>query len=390
MGWEQETEAQARACAKWFCPNCGESISDDDRRTSLCRAVLLHGEQTIEDGNVVGDPPETSRLWFRTSAWHNCFLSAGDLGVDEWKAAQIPEQSPERISADKELCQFVWCSPYTLPKFESDIDLDRQAIGRDRMCSAWPKGLVPDSTTDLSLAIDLGEKEAWFVLLAGLSSGKRHVVDYSAIDVNSHEKPVEYALQEMLDEMLARWETGWVFESAGESSTRSPDEVWIDAGNWGESVKKWVSGRGRKIVAAYGRGETQMDRTRFDLPKRTGNQTIEIDKSGRYYVSFIPASRCYAVFWDSDRGKYEAQQSLSLPVSAPGATTLYAGTRKEHERFARHVCNEKLITEHHPIRGEKQYWKRTGANHLGDCLAMAGVALCRAAARRTKLGSDWE
>jgi hypothetical protein len=258
------------------------------------------------------------------------------------------------------------------------------------MRPGWPKGLVPRETEDVALAIDLGEKEGWYLLLSLFGDGRKHVIDYGAFDVLSHTKPVEDAIKEALDEMRTRWESGWICDSV-ESATRSPDEIWIDAGNWGETVKQWASGKGRTIVAAYGRGETQLERSRFELPKKTGSHVIEVDKRGRYYCSFIPASRCYAVFWDADLGKYESQQSLTLPLSAPGATTLFAGTRREHERFARHICNEKLITEHHAIRGEKQYWKRTGANHLGDCLAMACVAVTRAQARRIRaIGTEWD
>ncbi len=396
VGWDTaQSEIEAQETAMWTCPECGEAISETDRRASLCEAKLVHDGQTIDDkGNIIGDAPKTSRLWFHTTAWHNCFLDAADIATDEWQAAQIPEESNERAAADKELCQFVWSRPYTPPRFDADLELDRHKI-KDRMAQG-PKGLVPSWTEELTLGIDLGSKEGWFVLLAtGAGGALRHVVDYGPFDVPGDVMKVEDALVVALNDMKKRWEAGWILEERAKDGppTRAPDEVWIDAGNWGDTVVQWVASlKSRHVVAAYGRGESQMERTRFDLPKKTGREVVEIDRAGRYFTSRVPLKKCFAVTWDSDRGKFEVQQALTLDMKAAGAITLHQGMRKEHERFGRHICNEKLVTEEHAVRGERRFWKRTGANHLLDGLAEAHTAYYRAADRRAKAAksSSWD
>ena len=50
---------------------------------------LLHEGQSIdEQGNVVGDMPQTDTLGFRWSAVNNLFLTGGDVAADEWRGGR--------------------------------------------------------------------------------------------------------------------------------------------------------------------------------------------------------------------------------------------------------------------------------------------------------------
>jgi hypothetical protein len=98
---------------------------------------------------------------------------------------------------------------------------------------------------------------------------------------------------------------------------------------------------------------------------------------GAWYLEYVKQGRCYEVHWDADRLKLLSQHGLTIPIGTPGSITLFSGTRRTHERFARHICNERR--QLHMVPGQRPKYKfiRTGANHLLDGLAEAYCAQCR-------------
>ncbi len=165
IGWDSaKSENEAADIGFWSCPNCGEKIGEEDRKASLLEAKLVHRGQAVDkQGRITGDPPDTSRLFFRATAFHNLFLSAGSIAKDEWRALQIPEDSPERFSADRELCSLCIASVCFAdvcrgpgPRQESN------RITRIEL----PQHVLPADTKWLTLGCDIGEKKLWYLLLA--------------------------------------------------------------------------------------------------------------------------------------------------------------------------------------------------------------------------------
>lgn len=383
-GWQDaETEHAAADLAAFHCPECGHKITEAERATMLRRAVLLHSGQTIDRrGRIKGPKPETNRLWFHWSAWHNLLIPASDLGRDEWSAAQIPADTAERVSADRELCQFVWSIPWVPPKWDEDLELDARVIGERR---AHRRNEVPADTEIITTGVDMGKRVIWYLSLATRSSAagrRRHVPDYGSIPVPSHrmelKKAIVYALRELWEDQLSAGYT-----MTGRTDPRLIDQLWYDAGWMPAPVLAWVRkqvGLNRKgrHLGAYGRGQTTLRRTNYTAPRKTGNEIREVSKNGLYYVQKIQHAKTHAAIWDSDSTKYEVQQALTLPEDEPGSITLFAGTEKEHERLIRHCLAERYVTEMTAI-GERTRWVRRGANHLFDCAAMAWRASDRVA-----------
>jgi hypothetical protein len=395
VGWDSaKSENEAAEVGFWSCPNCGEKIVEEDRKASLLEAKLVHRGQAVDkQGRITGDPPDTSRLFFRATAFHNLFLSAGSIAKDEWRALQIPEDSPERFSADRELCQFVHCIPYVSPMYAEDLVLDKKAIGSRRI--ELPQHVLPGDTQWLTLGCDIGEKKLWYLLLATRVDAHgnvyRHVPAYGDIDVQSDRMKLDRALIEALSEVHELCQRGFVID--GTSTFRRPDQEWYDCNFETDTVLAFVRTisadhpmpKYQPIVGAYGRGVTTMSRTRFNAPRKTGNEIRDIDPAGLWYASKIARAKTMAVFWDSDTTKWQFQQALTLrafagdgDVQTPGSLTLFAGTSKIHERIAQHWTNERLETKHTGLRGDVTGWVRHGANHLLDCGAMAWRATERA------------
>lgn len=406
VGWQDaRTEMEARTLAYWQCPECLEAITEAQRAKMLLESKLVHRGQTInDDGTIVGPMPETSRLWFHAKAFHNLFLEAGDIGKTEWMCRQIAEDTLDRYSAEKELAQFVHARPYVSPLFANELELDSREIGQRRY--ELPPGILPADTETLTLGVDVGQKECWYLFLARRRDKDGnvywHIPAYGKVDVPSDRMPVGKAIKKALAEIHRMAQAGFAVE--GSSVIRKPDQEWYDSRHKGDDVLQFIAEvnateyadltlsqrKWQPVVGAFGCGSTMIGSANYTLPKKTGNEVRDLDTAGLWYTARIARSKTYAVFWDADTSKREVQHSLTLRTflngaaeQTPGSTTLYAGTARIHERITRHWTNEKLIKD--SLTG-KMKWKRTGANHLLDCYAMARRAMDRADHCREKLG----
>ncbi len=398
VGWQDaKSENEAGDSAWWGCPECGERISESDRKASVLAAQLVHTGQSVDKkGRIVGDPPDTRRLFFRATAYHNLFLSAGSIGRDEWRAAQIPEDSVERHSADRELSQFVHCVPYVEPLFAEDLELDKRQIQQRRL--ELPMHILPSDTKWLTAGVDVGEKKLWYLELATREDSRGnvyyHVPLYGDIDVPSDRMELSQALLTALRKLHSFLTTGLVID--GSSLRRLPDQIWYDAGFETDSVLAFVSeieqdrGKFQPYVAAWGRGQTTLSRTNFSAPRKSGNIVRDLDPAGLWYAERVLRARTFSIIWDADTSKWQVQQAMTKRAfleghegQTSGSLTLYSGTAKIHERAVQHWINERLETVK-TTRGEKRGWVRHGANHLLDCLAMARRAVDRARHIATK------
>lgn len=414
IGWDgAKSENEAGQKSMWSCPECGECMTEDERRQSLMEAKLVHRGQTVDPKTkeIIGPAPETSRLFFRANAFHNLFLDADSIGRDEWRASQIPEDSLERHSADKELCQFVHCLPYVEPMFAEDLQLDKKAIAARRL--QLPERVLPSDTKWLTVGCDMGERRAWWLALAtrdltptgspvadAASVGPQtpyafHVAAYGEVEVPSDKMPLEQAIQHALRTMHDLFQAGFLVD--GLATRRVPDQVWYDANFQPGPVLSFIrqineekfkrQDKHSPWLGSFGRGVTAMSKTRYNAPRKTGNIVRDVDPSGLWYVERHAKSRTHVVLWDSDSSKWQVQQAMTrVPwldpndrdcQQTPGSVTLFAGTPKIHERFTSHIYNERLETVR-TIRGETRHWVRHGANHLLDCFAAAYRAVPRA------------
>ncbi len=383
-GWQDaKTEKEAAAKTHFVCPECTAKITAEQRVQMLHGAKLLHDGQSIDvRGRITGEPPETTRLFFHVTAFANLLRPASDFGLEEWRAAQIPPDSPERDSAERSLCQFIWAIPYTPPKVKAEIVLDAAAIANRRL--VLPRGQLPEDTKRVAVGIDLGSTQGWYLVLAERwVEGERrfHVPDYDMFDIPSHDRSIKDAITDALIELYAVLRAGWMVKGTGE--VLHAEQVWIDAGYYPDAVYpivKRLTGYdlAGPVIASLGRGEATMKRSKYSAPKKSGNTVRQIDPAGLWYVERIKRAETLAVIWDTDYSKLQVHQALSLEAGHPGSVTLFAGTSKTHDRLTRHFMNEQLTNVE--ISGQTvKKWKRTGANHLLDCIAEAKRGLDRAA-----------
>lgn len=400
IGWEEaETEVEAAECAFWACPNCGQQIEEQERHAAVRAAKLLHAGQKIDSlGRISGEMRKTTRLFFRANAFHNLFLDAASIGKDEWLAQRIPEDSPERISADRQLCQFVHCVPYEDPRFLTELVLDKKRIGSRRMTDL-PENVLPEDTKWLGAGIDVGQYKCWYQTWAlridDAGDEFWHVPTYGFVEVPGDRMELDAAIKHALREIHELLQSG--FSIYGGRKWKRPDAEWYDAGFRPDPVLEFVreinehnglpAGKQKYTpwIASFGRGLTSIAKTRFSAPRKSGNIVRDVDPAGLWYVERVQRAKTYAVLWDSDTSKWELQQALTIEQfedgagqqQTPGSVTMFAGPKRVHERCVTHWMNEHLETVK-TVTGDKRRWKRKGDNHLLDCGAAARRAISRA------------
>lgn len=370
VGWESaESEEEAAAKAFWACPECGEAWTEQDRQDAATKAVLCHkGQEVTSTGEVVGPLPRTQTLGFRWSAIDNPFVTAGDLGAEEWKA----KRAADKENAEKELRQFVWVVPYEPP----DVDLtplDPNAIQQRKAKSKV--GIVPDDAIGVVVQIDTGKRELHWTALAvraGAAAGGT-VVEYGQKKVNSDTLGTTQGLLAAFRELRPYLERGWQRESGGGVI---PSQVWIDSGYsehrdavyaFSVEANKELPESKQRWRPSKGYGEGQRNTTRYRAPQNKDKDIIFIGR--QYYLSRVRVNGkllpgVILAHVDSDYWKSELHQALAMPPEQPGAVTLYEHQDSiGHADFAAHLTAERQIEKFVPGRGTVVVWDRTSRNN---------------------------
>lgn len=382
-GWQNaDSQVDAADLARFFCPNCAHDWTEDDRRLANTSAVLVHRDQEISaDGDCTGYLPRTNTLGFRWSAVNNLFLTARDIGSDEWRASRAVDEE----LAEREMRQFVWALP-AKPQLIDTTALDAHEITRRTHDRLPPRGLVPANRADrLTLAIDLGKWVAHYMLIGwNREHGAGHVVDYGIFEVPSDRLDLEHALlaalRQFADEII---EPGWPIEGDTEGLRRLvPDQVWIDSSWQPEPVYTFARERARGLPlkhhryrAAKGFGRSQERNAGYHGPKEPNKKHCAW-VGDQYHIARLPAARIFLVEVNADHWKTYAHRRLGAPLDGGEAPlTLFRAQPHEHLALARHLTAERETEEFEPGKGITIRWERIRHdNHWLDCLYNACAA----------------
>jgi phage terminase large subunit GpA-like protein len=375
VGWRDvETVFEAEKNSRFRCPSCEHDWTDGDRDTANAHAILLHRGQAVsgDPPAVQGDAPHTRTLGFRWSAVNNLFVSAADVGVDEWRARHEPDEA----NAEKEMLQFVWALPYEPP------EIDITPLSADdikRRVAAYKRGVIPAACQYVTVGLDTGKWKCHWVAIAWEPDGTGYVIDYGVINVPSREHSLQKALVMALTDFRDFVMSGWQLEAGGQ---RAPDQVWIDSGWYEHTDAVYLfcqaanaglpSGRER-FRPSKGHGEGQQRSTVYTAPKAVGKTVRRIGEE--YYLGKVQGKRIVLVHVNADHWKSRVHQSLGTPADSPGSLILFDGLAAEHYEFARHITAEKQVEEYIDGKGTRIIWERVRrANHYLDAAYNAAAA----------------
>ncbi len=367
LGWQSaENVVEARRRSAFYCPGCGQEWKEEHRRIANEQGVTLHrGQEMGPDRAIRGDSPPTETLGFRWSAVNNLFVTAGDVGADEWQATR----SANEDNAERELRQFVWAVPHIPPK----LDLSSLSFEQiSRRVIAIPRGIVPSDCLSLSAAIDIGKYLAHWIAIAWCQEERCHVVDYGRLEVPGAEMAVEKAILVALRQFRDLCELGW---KRPDGSMRPPELVLIDSGYQAPTVYGFVKEAGRRFMPAIGRGSGQQSNHNYQRPKGAGSQTIWTGDGchvSRLEVEGVDLVEANADFWKSF-----LHARIATPLSTAGALSLFNASPEEHLSLAKHLTSEKQVEEFLAGKGTVVRWVRQSRNnHWFDAAYNACVAGC--------------
>ena len=382
-GWQEAATGQdAAESSAYHCPDCGKPWSEDDRRLANLDSVLVHRGQEIDPatGTIAGEPVKGNTLGFRWTAANNLFSTAGDVGRDEWRAANARDQE----NAEKELRQFVWAMPYCPPKVDLSI-IDDRVLARRQI--GLSERILPEGTVFLTAALDVGQYAghwaciAWSEAEGGEISG--HIPEYGVLEMPASETPqvaVLQGLRRFRDEIIM---PGW---RTFDGKELIPSQVWIDARFLRDTVfafcRESREGAQDRFRPSMGYGASQRDFPRMYHPPRTKSKAI-IHVGENFHFVFDAAGGVTVAHVNADYWKTWLHKRLTLEdFGAPGSITLYETRHRHgHLSFAKHIASERLEEEFIPGKGNVQKWVKEGRNNhwLDACYnACAAAGFCAA------------
>lgn len=375
-------EQEARENTHLACPSCDGRIDDEQRRAMVRLAVVVFDGQSIDRaGRITGDRPRSKRVWFRYNAAHNLLVSIGEVGVEEWRALQHPEDSKQRFEAETQLSQQLWAIPIK-PKQAIGQDVDPEKIATRK--AATPRGVLPRGVQYLACGVDVGASKLHLTTLAVTAEDQILVVEHR-VELTEYEPggsgldaptAVRLALRELRDELLA----GYV--ELGSGRVVVPNRVVVDNSWETETIRSWCAETAvefkDRVLVVRGKGSNSMA-GKYRCPAQSNRLTVEIAGDQSYYVvlageqHMVPEVNSNADLW-----KLRVQAAALAPQNAPGSMLLYHAPAKEHAPFCRSLFSERQVTEFLPGKGEvTRMLPPTKANHHLDSTsyAMVGLAL---------------
>jgi len=383
VGWQEAASVlEARANAHFCCPQCGAAWTEEQRRAANQAGVLVHRGQEvvmrheskvmsrrkdrssrthhsspITHYSIRGEAPKTDTLGFRWEGVHNLFVSAADLAADEWRAARAADEE----NAAKECLQYLWCIPYVPPMIHAaNLTVD----GLMARVAKPGKGSIPDGTEVITAHADLGKYLIHWLLVAWRAGGGGQVADYGRIEVATDDLGLEPATLIALRELRDLVAGGWP-RMHGERAV--PDVVTVDCAWNPDPVYAFIRESDQDTwYPTLGYGASQTRHRLYNAPKKKSKTVVYLGE--RYHIVQDEGARCYIVHVDSDFWKSFAHQRLACRVEEPGAVTLYAGLRNEHQSLVRHLTAEHEVEEFIAGRGTVLKWIRDRKNnHWLDC-----------------------
>ena len=365
QGWQgAEDELAARANTQWFCPQCGESWTDKERKEAAGQCVALHRGQSITpEGEITGDLPRTMTLGFRWTAADNMFTTAAQLGAEEWGASRATDEE----NAERKMRQFVWALPFIPPEW---VQTPLLAHEIERRTISLGKGFVPENTEFVTVGLDPAKMRCHWIAVAWTVDGSPHIFDYGVFTLLADQLGVEQGIysgvSEFRDEVA---ELGW--QTPG-GVTWTPDAVWLDGGYMTQVACNIVRKSPPHWLPVMGLGTGQL--TSGSYRPRKGKD-VRYSSGNGYYIEWRPVDGVHMAMLDADHWKTFVHERLTTPVGMPGSCTLYAGAHGDHRELARHFTAERAVEIFDPKRGKILTWESIRRqNHWLDTFSYACAA----------------
>lgn len=326
-GWQDaDTDVAAGDQACFHCPSCGEQWAEDERKVANSQAVLVHANQSVVGGAVVGITPRTRTLGFRWNAANNMLITAGDIGVDEWEAARATDED----DAQRKQCQFVWATPY-VPLEDDNDSVTAEQISRQT--SDFARGQYPPDAF-LTLGIDVNKPVLHWTVMAFRMNGDGFVVDYGRQGLRTKDIGFQKALADGLMKLREKLDGVYPYRRAAVDSRWKPDDVSL-------AIKSLKDKRWRPFV---GCGKGQFLAQSYYHPTQISGDVIWAGTANHEKLNRVRSQ--VVIYADANFWKTQVKSRLVLDGNGDSAKTdgpirLYRTVDDgEHYQFGRHITAE--------------------------------------------------
>lgn len=287
LWWPEKATARIAAReAKLVCPECGAPI-DDARDAMNARGEFLAPGQKVENGAVVGEPPDSDTASFWVSALMSPWISWGKRAADWIRATNSGDQ--ERIRATINLG---FGEPYAFKGDAQPPESVRECIGPYKL------GEIPAGVKALTCGVDVQKRRLVYAIRGWGYSMESWLIECGEI-WGETENP---AVWDQLGEMLERKFPGdKMIRRMGIDSGYRPGDKWRKPDNM---VYEFCMAHRNRAMPTKGRDH---------LPKPLQPSLIDVTFRGKTVKSGL-------TLWhlDSDYFKSFLMARLSWPDDKPG------------------------------------------------------------------------
>lgn len=372
-GWTRVSWAEVRwepgdaSTARWECPLCHREVPHWEFQEAARHALpVAAGQRVVGSGVVEGDAPQGAPWSLRWSALDAVSVakSLPNL-VAEYEAAVLALRQRGDVS---QLRQFVRDQLAT--SFDASVWLESLDVAVPVARVPRPEKLAARSATGMhargelpadagpaiALAIDVQEREVWWLLMCSRGAEGAAIVDWGVEYVcHRHEAPTAAQRADALDRCYSRL-------APYVEARRYAVVAGVDVGGrgWLDQVDAWLAAKKWRVLAVRGVGEdtsahvSRVGRARFSLP---GVGELYTRDDGRR-------------LWAVDAAvKARVLEAVQLAAAAPQSIWVPRGVAADDALF-RHLSAEEQREEN-----GKLVWVKKSKNDLLDCCCYAWALL---------------
>lgn len=342
LSWPKEaTPAQARRQAFVQCPraDCGGVIEEHHKAAMNARGVFVAPGQVVDiDGNVTGDPPDTSTLSFWVSGLASPFVTFGQRVEVYLTAFRSRESAKIQTAINSQFGEVYVDGAGDVPEW---LEIQRRI-------KPFVKGVVPDAAVFLTSGIDVQKSRLVYVVRAWGARATSWLVDYGELHGASDQIDVWHRLTDLLTSPI----DGRLIKLAFVDSGFRPGKKFLVPTN---RVYDFCRKHRRFVFPTKGSSRP--------LNRPLVQSKIEVTQQGtaaKYGLDLIRL--------DTDHWKSWVHERLAWPTDQAGAWLLPEGITKDY-------CQQ-IVAEARVISpsGKPQWIMRSRENHFLDAEAMAAAA----------------
>lgn len=328
LWWPEKATARvARQEAKLTCARCGALIDDAAKAQMNERGVYLAPGQSVNDGQVVGDPPASDTASFWVSGLMSPWQSFGDLAAKFVRAVRAGDQDRIRAAINTGFGE--------LYAFKGDA-LPAESVRA--CCGAYKTGEIPDGVKGITCGVDVQKNRLVYVVRGWGYSAESWLLDSGEIWGDTDQRQVWAELAAMRDRKYGSLSIKRLGVDSGYrpgDTFRRPDNIIYDFCFQHRGWALPTKGRERlakplqpSLIDVTFRGQTQ----------KNGLQLWHIDTD--YFKSWVQGRLVWPVdqagrFWvPADvTDDYCAQMTSETRVAKPSGQASWVRIRKENHFF---------------------------------------------------------